>query len=59
LLKEERGPKQDVVLLNSAAVFIAAGKAKTFEEGIEIGRRSIESGSALQKLEQLIKMTNA
>lgn len=58
LLKGEIGPKQDVVLLNSAAVFIAAGEAKDFNEGMEIGRKSIESGSALQKLEQLIKMTN-
>ena len=51
------GPKQDVVLMNSAAIFVAAEKAKTFEEGIEIGKNSIKSGSALEKLEDLIKFS--
>jgi anthranilate phosphoribosyltransferase len=59
LLTGKTGPKQDVVLLNAAALLIAAGRAETFLQGIEIGKRSIESGKALKKMEQLVETTNA
>ncbi len=52
---KERGPAADVVILNAAAAIWTAGKAVTLKEGIEIARRSISSGRALKKLEELVK----
>ncbi len=58
VLEGEKGPKQDVVLLNASAALIAGGIAKDFKDGIEIARSSIESGRAKEKLEKLIELTN-
>lgn len=58
VLKSEKGPYRDVVLLNSGALFYIAGKAKNIKEGIKIAEKSIDSGAALNKLENLIKLTN-
>ncbi len=49
--------KRDVVLLNTAAALIAAGKVTDILEGIAIARDVIESGAALAKLETLIEYT--
>jgi len=49
------GPKEDMVALNAAAVFIAAGLCQDFPGGIALARESIQSGKALAKLEALIK----
>ncbi|MEK6732766.1 MAG: anthranilate phosphoribosyltransferase [Candidatus Omnitrophota bacterium] len=58
VLEGEKGPRQDVVLLNASAALIAGGMAKDFKEGIEIARASIESGKAREKLKMLIEFTN-
>lgn len=57
LLAGEKGPKRDMVLLNAAAAFVAASRAKDFKEGIRIGEDSIDSGKASKKLERLIEFT--
>ncbi|MBF0225784.1 MAG: anthranilate phosphoribosyltransferase [Desulfobacterales bacterium] len=57
ILKGEKGPKLDVVLINSAAALIAAGIAKNFDEGIKLAAESIEAGKAYDKLEKLIRFT--
>jgi anthranilate phosphoribosyltransferase len=49
----ERGPKRDMVLLNSAAALVVAGLAADLRAGIDIARRMIESGAALAKLRAL------
>lgn len=56
---KERGPKRNVVLINSAAALVAAGLAGTLEEGITLAERSIDSGKALEKLERLIEFTSS
>ncbi len=56
---KERGPKRNVVLINSAAGLVAAGKAETLEEGIRLAGDSIDSGKALKKLELLREFTNS
>ncbi|MFH1260099.1 MAG: anthranilate phosphoribosyltransferase [Elusimicrobiota bacterium] len=58
LLKGEKGPKRDIVVLNAAAALIAAGKAKDFPEGLVLAGKSIDSGAALKKLELLEELTN-
>ncbi len=58
VLRGEPGPPRDVVLLNSAAVFLASEKVSNLKEGIEMARESIDSKSALKKLQELIRFTN-
>jgi anthranilate phosphoribosyltransferase len=58
ILKGIRGAKRDIAVLNAAAVFMIAGRAKGFEEGIALANESIDSGEALNKLERLIRFTN-
>ena len=55
---KDRGPKRDVVVLNSAFALVAAGKAGTIEDGIKLASESIDKGYALKKLELLRKYTN-
>ena len=47
--------KRNIVLLNTAAALICAGKANGFEDGIHLAADSINSGAALEKLNQLIE----
>jgi anthranilate phosphoribosyltransferase len=57
VLDGEKGPQRDVVLLNAAAAFVAAGLDDSFKEGIERARESIDSGGARGKLDSLIDFT--
>ncbi len=59
ILKGDRGAKRDITVLNAGAVFMIAGRAKNFDEGIGLANQSIDSGKALNKLERLIEFTNA
>lgn len=59
ILEGREGPRQQVVLLNAAPGFVAAGKASTLQEGVERARAVIRSGAAMEKLESLIKWTNS
>ncbi len=54
ILRGERGPKRDIVLMNAAAALVAAAKAKDFKEGVALSAHSIDSGAAWAKLETLI-----
>ncbi len=59
ILDGKQGPKRDMVLINASAAFVAAGYAKDFNEGIELGEEIIDSGRAKEKLEELIMFTNS
>lgn len=52
-----RSPKRDIVLMNAAAAIIAGGKAKTFEDGIDVAGRSIDEGRAKESLRKLIDIS--
>ena len=58
ILSGSKGPKRDVVVLNAAAALLVCGLAKDFEGGIALANRSIDSGNAIKKLNELIKFTN-
>ncbi|MCX8116747.1 MAG: anthranilate phosphoribosyltransferase [Desulfobacterota bacterium] len=58
VLKGEKGGARDIVLLNAAAAFYLAGRARDLREGIEMAGRSIDSGEALRTLERLIQFTH-
>ena len=57
VLSGARGPRRDIVLVNSAAALVAAGKAETFLEGMALGVVSIDSGAAMRKVEALAQFS--
>jgi len=58
VLKGERSPRRDVVLLNAAAGLVSGSKAKDIKSGIRLAAVSIDSGRAMEKLLKLIELTN-
>src|SRR5512143_1330719 len=58
ILNGKKGPRRDIVLMNSAAALAASGRAADLKAGIAVAAESIDSGAALSKLEQLKKFTN-
>ena len=58
LLGGARGPLRDVVLLNSAAALVVAGRAEGLRDGADLAARAIDSGAARQVLDRLVAMTN-
>ncbi len=54
LTGREKGPKRDIVLLNSAAGIVVGNKAKDLKEGIKIARDVLDKGLAHKKLEEFI-----
>lgn len=59
ILNGEKGPKRDIVLMNSAAAIVVAGLTQDFNTAREIAEESIDSKKALQKLEEIKKVTNS
>jgi anthranilate phosphoribosyltransferase len=58
LLGGAHGPLRDIVLLNSAAALIVAGRTDNLRAGAEKAAQAIDSGAARQVLEKLIAATN-
>lgn len=58
ILRGTRGAKRDITVLNAAAAFVIAGKAKDFNEGVALANQSIDSGEAFNTLERLVELTN-
>jgi anthranilate phosphoribosyltransferase len=50
---------RDIVLANTSAALVAAGRAANFLEGVQLAAASIDSGAAREKLEKLIAFSNA
>jgi anthranilate phosphoribosyltransferase len=59
VLEGKKSAHRDVVLLNSAAALVAAGKADHLADAIPMAAESIDSGSAAKKLEALSSFTTA
>ena len=57
LFAGEKGPKRDILLLNSAAALVTAGKAADLKEGLTVAAESIDSGAAAAKLQQLADLS--
>lgn len=54
----KKGPKRDIVILNSAASLYVCNKCSSLEEGIFIAKEIIDKGLALKKLDEFITLTN-
>lgn len=59
ILDGERSPRRDVVLLNSAAALVAAGKADHIAGAVPLAAKSIDSGAAAKTLEALVRFSSA
>src|SRR5882672_3247487 len=59
LLGGARGPLRDIVLLNSAAALVVAGRADELRDGIALAAEALDSGAAGRVLDRLIAETNA
>ncbi len=57
VLSGKKGIYREIVVINSAFAFYVSEKAKDIKTGIEMAKRSIDSGSAEQLLDKLIKET--
>ena len=52
------GPRRSAVLMNAGAGLYLGGKADSFGAGVELAGRIIDSGRALQTLDQFIEVSN-
>jgi anthranilate phosphoribosyltransferase len=57
ILKGDKGPKRDIVLLNAGAALVVAGEAAHIKAGIQRAGEAIDSGAALDKLQALVQFT--
>jgi anthranilate phosphoribosyltransferase len=57
ILRGKDGPQRLIVIINAAAALIVGGMAKDMRDGIEIAAETIDSGTALKKLESLREYT--
>jgi len=58
LLAGQPGPYRDIVLLNSAAALVLAGRATDLKSGVALAASAIDSGKAKAKLAELVAITN-
>lgn len=54
ILNGEKGPKRDIVLLNSAAALYVGMKVNSLKEGLKLAEELIDSGKALAKYKELV-----
>ena len=59
LLGGATGAYRDAVLLNAAAALVVADRVSSLTEGVELARKSIDSGAARAKVDQLAHLTSA
>lgn len=59
VLKGEKGPRRDTVLMNAGAGLYIAGKASSIADGIRLAGELIDSGKALTVMETLKAESNA
>ena len=58
ILSGKKSPRRDVVLLNTAAALVAAGKADRLADAMAAAAHSIDSGAAAGKLNALVHFSN-
>lgn len=58
ILKGEKGPKRDAVLMNAGATLYIGGKADSMKDGIVLAAEIIDSGKALETLSKFVEVSN-
>jgi len=57
ILAGASGPQRDAVMMNTAAALLAGDKVETLRRGVELAQKTVDSGQAVNKLEQLIELS--
>lgn len=58
ILRGEKGPKRDTVLLNAGAALYVAGRTASIADGVKLAAETIDSGKAMAQLEKFVELTN-
>ena len=59
ILSGEVGARRNIVIMNAAAALVAGNRASDLKEGACIAEKIIDSGKALAKLDELIKLSHS
>jgi anthranilate phosphoribosyltransferase len=59
ILAGEKGPKRDIVLINSAAAISVAGRTGDLRTAFETAQEAVDSGRAMAKLDEIRKISNS
>lgn len=53
VLRGDKGPRREIVLMNAAAAIVAGGAAESLKEGVRVALNAIDTGAAFKKLSLL------
>jgi anthranilate synthase/phosphoribosyltransferase len=59
ILNGKKGPQRDIVVLNAGCALYIGRLAESVQRGVNLAEHSIDSGAALEKLNELKKLTNS
>ncbi len=59
VLRGQKGPRRDIVLMNAAATLMVAGRTEEPKEAVRMAEEAIDSGEAMKKLKEIIEATNS
>jgi anthranilate phosphoribosyltransferase len=59
ILRGEVGARRNIVIMNAAAALVAGNQASDLKEGASIAEKKLDSGQALAKLDELIKLSRS
>ena len=59
ILSGEVGVRRNIVIMNAAAALVAGNQASDLKEGASIAEKTLDSGKALAKLDELIKLSHS
>ena len=59
VLAGKTGPFRDIVVLNTAAALIVAGRSDNLAEAAQTAQAAIDSGAAAGALQRLVEVSNA
>lgn len=57
IMNGAKGPKRDIVVMNSAAALVAGGRASDLNDGVELAQQTIDSGAAIEKLKNFVAVS--
>jgi len=59
VLQGESGPWRDHALLNAGAALVVYGASQELAEGVRLAAQTVDSGAALAKLDDLVRLSNS
>jgi anthranilate phosphoribosyltransferase len=59
ILSGEVGVRRNIVIMNAAAALVAGNQVSNLKEGVYIAEKTLDSGKALVKLDELIKLSQS